>query len=999
VPTTHPIQPTRLPTQSRGRKRGGELLRGLLGLVATLVVVVGPPVGLVVLVGNPLPDEAPNSDWLTAEISSDTLLEILAIVLWLAWLHFVICLVVELASDRRGRGLAPHVPGGGVGTQALARRLAGAVLLLAGTTAATLPAATASAERAPDNAATAGEAGTAPVGSSGGATASALRATNGVVKYYEVQPASGRHYDTLWDIAERFLGSGLRYKEIFELNHGVLQPDGRKLTNVDLIQPGWLLQLPADADGEGLKIVDHRVSQDTPTSTEAVEPDRDVAEDTSGHAESGDDDSTQAVRQAEPEREQVDQPEREHADEPEREQVDEADEQAARDSGPEEWAPRYDESESESTMVIDEPLTATDDAGEDESAAPSHDDVWTPTFGIAGGLLAAGLLAGIRRRRLAGSQLFLRVPSPDGGPTGPKGLTIADHESALRWESDPTSAALLSRGLRVWPPALYGGPVPQPSHCVVTPAGLSAVFGTAPTVAAPAPWQTSGDGRVWTLRTDDYRRLHGSAPALVPYPALVAFGRQTDDSLLFMDLEAFAGAVSIGGDVDVARAIAMSWAVDMAVHAWADERRIWLTGFADAPVELSSSMRVVDDIDRALESLERVAERQRAECQRLGVESVAAGRVAQPDARMWSSDLVVSSGAPSPATLDRLQELAAHPQHAISVIIVGDTPKAAARLAASQDGRLWSGPLGIDVVAQQLSVEAYRGMVDVFGEADRPEADPADEGLGVLMAPDGLDASVFDPRSRQAVEIGILGPVAVEADGPVDERRRGLLTELVIYVALHPEGVHPNALTAALWPRGVSDDVVDSTLAAAQTWLGDDQTGEPRLAMADGRWSIRRSGVRFDWDVFKALVNAPEQQDADDMSSLRQALELIRGEPWSELPARSYGWLAYDTIDEDVRVAIVLAARRLARACADRGDGRGARDAIVRGLWIAPAAEDLWRDALRLAAQLGSRRDVQSVADEMYTAIDEHGSPTGATAETDALVEELIPGYRPHSAA
>jgi hypothetical protein len=147
------------------------------------------------------------------------------------------------------------------------------------------------------------------------------------------------------------------------------------------------------------------------------------------------------------------------------------------------------------------------------------------------------------------------------------------------------------------------------------------------------------------------------------------------------------------------------------------------------------------------------------------------------------------------------------------------------------------------------------------------------------------------------------------------------------------------------------------------------------------------------------LVNGPEQQDADDMSSLGQALELIRGEPWSELPARSYGWLAYDTIDEDVRIAIVLAARRLARACADRGDGRGARDAIVRGLWVAPAAEDLWRDALRLAAQLGSRNDVQAVADEMYTAIDEHGSPTGATAETDALVEELIPGYRPHSAA
>ncbi|HYJ69093.1 MAG TPA: hypothetical protein VEX15_15700 [Nocardioidaceae bacterium] len=991
MPTTHPIQPTRLPTPSRGSKRGGEVLRGLLGLVATLVVVVGVPIGLVLLVGNPLPDEAPNSDWLTAEISSDTLLEILAIVLWLAWLHFVVCLVVELVSDRRGRGLAPHVPGGGVGTQALARRLVGAVLLLAGTTAATLPAATASAERAPDKAASAGEAATASAASNDPDASSAVRETDGVVKYYEVQPSSGRHYDTLWDIAERFLGSGLRYKEIFELNHGVLQPDGRKLTNADLIQPGWLLQMPGDADGDGLKIVDHRISQNATTPTEPVEQTRGAAEDAPDESESVavDDDSTDAVDRAEPE--------------PEQEKVDEPAEETARQVEPEEPAPNRDEPDPEPTTVIDETSTATDDEveseSEDESAAPSHDNVWTPTFGIAGGLLAAGLLVGLRRRQLAGSQLFLRAPSPDGGPTGPQGLTIADNESALRWESDPTSAALLSQGLRVWPPALYGGPVPQPTHCVLTPAGVSAVFATAPEVPAPAPWQTSGDGRAWTLRPDDYRRLHGAPPALVPYPGLVAFGRQTDDSLLFMDLEAFPGAVSIGGDVDVARAIAMSWAVDMAVHAWADDRRVWLAGFADAPEELSPAIRVVDDIDRVLESLERVAERQRAECQRLGVESVAAGRVAKPDARMWGSELVVSSGAPTSATLDRLQELAAHPQHAISVVIVGDTPKSAARLAASPEGRLWSGPLGIDVVAQQLSVEAYRGMVDIFGEADRPEAEPADEGLGVLTAPPELDASVFDPRSRQAVEIGILGPVAVEADGPVEEGRRDLLTELVIYVALRPEGVHPNGLTAALWPRGVSDDVVDSTLAAAQTWLGDDQTGEPRLAMADGRWTIRRSGVRFDWDVFKALVNAPEQHGSDEVAVLGQAMELVRGEPWSELPARSYGWLAYDTVDEDARIAVVLAARRLARTCADRGDGRGARDAILRGLGVAPAAEDLWRDVLRLAAQLGSRSDIQAVADEMYAAIDKHGSPAGAAAETDALVEELIPGYRPHSAA
>ena len=79
----------------------------------------------------------------------------------------------------------------------------------------------------------------------------------GVTTYYDVKPPNGRHYDTLWDIADRYLGDGLRYKEIWELNKGVVQPDGRVLKNADLIYPGWVMKLPNDAKGAGLKVVDH----------------------------------------------------------------------------------------------------------------------------------------------------------------------------------------------------------------------------------------------------------------------------------------------------------------------------------------------------------------------------------------------------------------------------------------------------------------------------------------------------------------------------------------------------------------------------------------------------------------------------------------------------------------------------------------------------------------------------------------------------------------------
>src|SRR5690606_42013054 len=54
------------------------------------------------------------------------------------------------------------------------------------------------------------------------------------------------------------------------------------------------------------------------------------------------------------------------------------------------------------------------------------------------------------------------------------------------------------------------------------------------------------------------------------------------------------------------------------------------------------------------------------------------------------------------------------------------------------------------------------------------------------------------------VRVYILGPVAVQAATEIDEERRALATEIVVYLALHREGVHPTVLASAIWPRGVT---------------------------------------------------------------------------------------------------------------------------------------------------------------------------------------------------
>jgi DNA-binding SARP family transcriptional activator len=58
-----------------------------------------------------------------------------------------------------------------------------------------------------------------------------------------------RRGDHLWDIAERLLGDGFRWVEIWEQNRGRELSGGRLFTNPDLLEPGLLLELPIAISG------------------------------------------------------------------------------------------------------------------------------------------------------------------------------------------------------------------------------------------------------------------------------------------------------------------------------------------------------------------------------------------------------------------------------------------------------------------------------------------------------------------------------------------------------------------------------------------------------------------------------------------------------------------------------------------------------------------------------------------------------------------------------
>lgn len=74
----------------------------------------------------------------------------------------------------------------------------------------------------------------------------------GWVKYYIVQPPRDGRKEFLYEIAAKTLGNGKLAMKIFQLNKGRPQPGHGRLETPAVIQPGWILVLPASASGPGV---------------------------------------------------------------------------------------------------------------------------------------------------------------------------------------------------------------------------------------------------------------------------------------------------------------------------------------------------------------------------------------------------------------------------------------------------------------------------------------------------------------------------------------------------------------------------------------------------------------------------------------------------------------------------------------------------------------------------------------------------------------------------
>ncbi|MET7987884.1 MULTISPECIES: BTAD domain-containing putative transcriptional regulator [unclassified Streptomyces] len=999
----------------RRRRTFGDFVKAFGALLALLVLLVGVPGALVSAVGWPLPHGAPSMDWLQQEITVGTFIHVLTVIVWLAWAQFTACVLVEMKAALSGVGLPNRVPGAGP-SQLLARQLVAALLLVGAAAASFTPGlsqfgqslegnqhgSVAAARQTPggllgqqqERAAAGAAAAVAEQAAEAAARAAAqpdagTSARHGDTKYYRIQPPEGRHHDSLWEIAQRHLGDGRRYKEIYELNKDRTQPDGSRLSEASLIRPGWIMEMPGDAHGgELVEMPDAKPGIPEQVQQQihdyAKSGDHQQAGGEQGSGEQGGDagrggQSAQAGQSG-----QDGQGDRDTT------QFRVPQQRVGGDAGQERGHDSFDGTSADSR----------DGQGSQSASDESGTSFGLPEALVGAPLLAAGLLGALgRRRRQALWQSALGAVGGRRGmePPVPTG-SAADAQDALLVGADPEGVRLLDLSLRGLAAALAAESRPLPTVYAAWLGGNGDLHLqlAQPAGKPPAPWQLGQDQTFWMLARADAERYE-EVDTAAPYPGLVSLGTM-DDSRLLLNLEAVPGIVSLSGNATDRAGVFASVAAELATNGWSDRMTITLVGFGEDLTPLAPNrLRHLDGIEALVETMEAETRQRRGALGAAGHDSVLTGRTGPAQHTRWAPHLVLLAVEPSPADALRLAELASDAGRLGIGYLVGteggELPGAAWEMEITGEGKLLAPLLGLELDAQLLPVAQQQAVVELFVEAD-PEGGPD----GPTDSPPFLvDIS---EQGRPAVYARLVGPYEIIGLETPEGERSPLLHEALALLLLHREGVHPRVLSSALWPRGVTEDVRDALVERLRRWLGNDPDGTPRLgADTSGRLTLAKSVVS-DLDVLRSLYHEATQGNGVNSRVVRgrlltDALVLVRGPLLADRPEGRYGWLTHEIIDAQLPLLVADIGLALSAFHLEKDRAEKAIEALNASMNSAPADERLWNELLRATHATGDEDKVKRLAADLVSRSGARGLPP----RTEALLDELLPNWRSGAAA
>jgi hypothetical protein len=329
----------------------------------------------------------------------------------------------------------------------------------------------------------------------------------------------------------------------------------------------------------------------------------------------------------------------------------------------------------------------------------------------------------------------------------------------------------------------------------------------------------------------------------------------------------------------------------------------------------------------------------------------------------------------------------------IALLVVGDAPSMPWRIEVR--GEYLEVPsLGLRVQAQGLGESLATSIAALLEHSTQPAVAVSVEPVAAPITP--TMSRFIDPPFE--VDVCVLGPVEVlRGRAPLDRRQ----AELVTFLALHPEGATDDQVKTALWPdRLPALSTFNNLVSTARTRLGSSTTGELHLPIArDGRYRVS-TFVRSDIQRFRDRVAYARHQTGDDqLASLREALRLVRGQPFAGA-SRGYEWAITQGVVATIEREVVDAAHFAATLCLQAGDVNGAQEAVHAGLLVSPLNEVLVRDRMLAYDLAGNPQGVEATMRDLVQSIDVEGpiSDDDVHPETYALYERLTRRRRTASA-
>jgi DNA-binding SARP family transcriptional activator len=952
------------------RRTVGDFVKAFFAFLALVALLAAVPGALVYFAGWPLPHGMPSPDMVRRPITVEVFVNILTVVVWLAWAQFTACVLVEIKAAASGVGLPSRVPGAGP-SQLLARQLIAALLLVTAAAASYAPGiaqlgssehtggpAVATAQQTPGQGGSGQRSLARAVQAQAEAQAEQAQAkagAEGSTKFYRIQPPEGRHHDSLWEIAQRHLGDGRRYKELYRLNKDREQPDGTKLSEASLIRPGWIMEMPADArGGELVEMPD-----------EAPKVSREVRQQISDYAKSG------IVREK-----------------PASPGSGKADTATAQISLPEHRTPAS-------------PAAGTGDSAVAGAPSSSAGGFGLPEALIGAPLLAAGLLGALgRRRRMALWQSAMTAVAGRRGmePPVPAGEE-ADVHDALLVGADPEAVRFLDLALRGLSASLAAEnrPLPVVYAAWLTSGDLHLQL-AGPSGQPPAPWLQGQEETFWRLERPAVTAYEGldREGAAAPYPGLVSLGTR-DDARLLLNLEAVPGMVALGGPEDARAAVLSSVAAELATNGWSDRMTVTVVGFGAGLGPLAPTrLRHLDSMEELIETLGAEIQHRRGALGAAGHDSVLTGRTGPAQHTRWAPHLVLVAGEPTADEAMALAELTGDSGRLgigclIGTASSGQLPGATWDLEIREDGTLLAPLLGLELTAQQLPPAQHAAVVRLFAEAD-PDGEGPEPARPFLVD--------ITERGRPAVYARLVGTYEIIGLDTPDSERSALLHEALALLLLHREGVHPRVLASAMWPRGATEEVRDALIERLRTWLGSDEPGGSRLRTDDtGRLTLAPSVVS-DLDVLRSLHHEATEGRGARSARVRErlltdALDLVRGPLLADRTEGRYGWLTYEIIDTQLPLLVADVALALSAHHLEQDRPEQAVAALQSAVTGSTADERLWNELLRATHATGDMSRVRALAADLQR----DSGARGLQPRTEALLDELLPGWREAAAA